>query len=267
MRVITGSAASPAYGVLASEWTKLRSVRSSILMVIAAAAATVAVGAITANDVVTYWDQASAAHRATFDPVWVSLTGFVLAQFVFGVLGVLAISSEYATGTIRTTLTAVPRRWTVLAGKATVVTAATLLVGEMIAFTAFLASQAMLSSRSLDVPLGDPGVLRGLLGAGFFLCVMALVGLGLGAIIRHTAGAISALFALIFLLPPVVQAALPAPWDTRIGRYLLPEPGKQMILLEHTPGQLSAGVAFLVSAMYVGVALLLAGILLGRRDA
>jgi ABC-2 type transport system permease protein len=267
MSVITGPATSrAAFGMLASEWTKLRSVRSLVLIVLAAAAATVAVGAITATDVVTYWDQASAVQRAGFDPVWVSLTGLVLTQFVFGVLGVLTISTEYATGTIRTTLTAMPRRWTVLAAKATALATAALLVGEAIAFAAFFAGQATLSSRGLDASLGHAGVLRALFGAAFFLCVMALIGLGLGVIIRHTAGAVSALFGLVFLLPPVVQA-LPAPWDTRIGRYLLPEPGKQMILLEHTPGQLPAGTAFLVSAAYAAAALLLAGLLLSRRDA
>jgi hypothetical protein len=252
-------------GVLAAEYTKLRSLRSWTLSVLAAAVATVAVGLITANDVVTYWDRASAAQRATFDPVWVSLTGFVLAQLVFGVLGVLAISSEYATGTIRTTFTAVPQRWTVVAAKASVVATLTFVAGELITLVAFLAGQARLSARDLDVALGHPGVLRALLGAGFFLAVMALVGLGLAAIIRHTAGAISALFALVYLLPPVVQA-LPTPWDARIGRYLLPEPGKQMILLEHTPGQLSPGPAFLICAAYAIGILVIGGLLLTKRD-
>jgi ABC-2 type transport system permease protein len=266
MNVIGGSAAAQTDSVLACEWTKLRSVRSSTLTVLAAAAATIAVGLITANDAVTYWDQASASQRTAFDPIWVSLTGLVLTQLVFGALGVLAISSEYASGTIRTTLTAVPRRWTILAAKAVVVATVAFLAGELIAFAAFFAGQAVLSAQDLNVALGHPGVLRGLLGAGFFLCVMALLGLGLGAIIRHTAGAVSALFGLIFLVPPIVQA-LPTPWDARIGRYLLPEPGKQLILLEHTPARLSVGAAFLFCAAYAAVALGVAGLLINRRDA
>jgi ABC-2 type transport system permease protein len=251
---------------IAAEYTKVRSIRSWALTLLAAAFATVAVGAITANDVITYWDQASSAQRATFDPIWVSLSGFALTQLVFGVLGVLAISSEYATGTIRTTFTAMPQRWTVLAGKTTVVATSAFLAGELIAVASFFIGQATLSARDLDVSLGQPGVLRGLLGAGFFLTVMALVGLGLGAMIRNTAGAISVLVGLILLLPPVAQA-LPTPWDLRIGRCLLPEPGKQMILLDHTPGQLSAGPAFLVCAAYASTILLVAGLLLTRRDA
>jgi ABC-2 type transport system permease protein len=251
--------------LLAAEYTKLRSLRSPTLTVLATALATVAVGVITANDVVTYWDQASGPQQATFDPVWVSLTGFLIAQLAFGVLGVLAVSSEYASGTIRTTFTAVPRRWTVLAAKTAVIGGSAFVAGEVIAAAAFLAGQAMLSARELDVSLGHPGVPRALLGAGFFLAVMAVVGLGLGAIIRHTAGAISTLFGLIYLLPPTVQA-LPTPWDTRIGRYLLPEPGKQIILLEHTPGQLSPGPAFLLCAAYATAVLVVAGLLLTRRD-
>jgi hypothetical protein len=265
MSPITETTMATARGVLAAEYTKLRSLRSWPVTVLATALATVAFGVITANDVVTYWGAASPSQRASFDPIWVSLTGSVLAQLVFGVLGILAISSEYTTGSIRMTFTAVPQRWTVLAAKATVVAAATLLAGELIAVTAFLAGQATLSARDIDVPLTHPGVLRGLLGAGFFLTVMALFGLGLGAIIRHTAGAVSALVGLIFLLPPVVQA-LPTPWDIRIGRYLLPEPGRQMILLHHAPGQLAVGPAFLVCAVYAITVLLLAGLLLMRRD-
>jgi ABC-2 type transport system permease protein len=248
--------------VLAAEWIKLRSVRSTYLAVVVAVAATVAVGVVTANDAVTYWQQLTAEQRATFDPVWVSLTGFVLAQLVFGVLGVLAITAEHATGTIQTTFTAVPRRRTVLAAKAALMAIVAFTVGGLVALAAFVAGQTVLSAEDLDVPLTHPGVARGLLGAGAFLSVMALVGLGLGAIIRHTAGAVSTLFALVFLVPPVVQA-LPAPWDTRIGTYLLPEPGKQMILLEHTPGQLSAGAALVVCVAYAAVALAVAGILIG----
>jgi ABC-2 type transport system permease protein len=250
---------------LVAEYTKLRSLRSWTLTILGAAVATVVVGLITANDVVTYWDQTTAPQREAFDPVWVSLTGFVLTQMVFGVLGVLAVSSEYATGTIRTTFTAVPRRWTVLGAKAGVVAALTFLTGALIALAAFLSSQTMLSTRNLDVGLQQPGVARALLGAGLFLTVMALVGVALGVIIRHTAGAISVLFGLIYLLPPTVQA-LPAPWDAWIGKYLLPEPGKQMILLENTPGQLSSQSAFLVCAAYATAFLLGAGLLLTRRD-
>jgi ABC-2 type transport system permease protein len=149
------------------------------------------------------------------------------------VLGVLAISSEHATGPIRTTFAALPRRRAVLAAKAAVAGALTLAAGELIAFAAFFAGQQALSAKHLNVTLAEPGALGSVLAAGLYLSVITLAGLGLGAVIRHTAGATAALFGLVFLIPQVIHV-MSAPWDTRIGKYMLGNAGQQMSAL-HGP--------------------------------
>ena len=123
-----------------------------------------------------------AAAIASFDPAGVSLSGVQLAQIAVGVLGVLLITSEYASGLIRTTLAAVPRRLPVLWGKAVLVTAATVAASLPAAFVAFLAGQSILARAHLSVPLSQPGVARAVIGGALYLAVAALIGLGLGAL-------------------------------------------------------------------------------------
>ena len=190
-----------ARGALAAEWIKLRSVRSTYLTLAAAAVAAVAVGYLVTHSDVTHWATMTAQAKAAFDPVSDSFSGLGLAQLAFGALGVLVISSEYATGLIRTTFTAVPRRRAVLAAKATIAGAVSLAAGEAIAFATFFTGQQALSAQHLQVTLAHPGALRGVLAAGFYLAVMAWAGLGLGTLIRHTAGAITSMTAVVFLLP------------------------------------------------------------------
>ena len=127
-----------------------------------------------------------------------------------GVLGVLAFSTEYDTGLIRTTFAAVPRRRAVLAAKAAVTGTVTLIAGQLVAFTSFFLVQAVLSGHHLGVSLSRPGVPGAVLADGILLFVVAMMGLGLGAIIRHTAGGIAAVAGLIFL--PAIGGLLPSPW-------------------------------------------------------
>ncbi|HYY81972.1 MAG TPA: ABC transporter permease [Actinomycetes bacterium] len=253
------------FDLLASEWIKLRSVRSSYWTALAAAVVAVAVAVMTTESVVGAWDRLPAEARAGFDPLWVSLSGLVLVQLVVGVLGVLAISAEHATGTIHTTFAAVPRRRTVLAAKAAVVGSVALLGGGLIAAAAFLTGQRVLAARGLGIGLWHPGVPRGLLAAGFFLCVMGLLGLGAGAVVRHTAGAVAVLFVLVFIVPAVADA-LPSPWDARVGAWTLTGAGRQMVALVPTGGHLGPGASALVCAGYAAAALLAAGLLVTRRD-
>ena len=255
-----------ARSVLASEWIILRSVRSTYLVLLFAAAAAVGIGYLVAHAKATHWATMPAAERAAFDPVSDSFTGVGLAQLAFGALGVLAISSEYATGLIRTTFAAVPRRRAVIAAKAAVVGVVTLLAGELIAFATFFTGQWALSAQHLNVTLAHPGALRGVLAAGFYLAVTAWVGIGLGAVIRHTAGAITAMVGVVFLLPTVI-GALPTPWDTRIGRFTMNQAAQQMIAQHPHAGYFSAGPSFLIVAAYAAVALAAAAVVITRRDA
>ena len=266
MTAATLSAPARARDVLASEWIKLRSVRSTYLTLLFAAAAAVGIGYLVAHAKATHWATMPAAARAAFDPVSDSFTGLGLAQLAFGALGVLVISSEYTTGLIRTTVAAVPRRRAVLAAKAAVVGAVTVVAGELIAFATFFTGQWALSAGHLQVSLAHPGALRGVLAAGCYLAVMAWVGLGLGALIRHTAGAITAMTAVVFLLPTVIHA-LPAPWDTRIGRLTLDGAAQQMIAQHPHAGYFSAVGSSLVVAAYAVAAIASAALVITRRDA
>jgi ABC-2 type transport system permease protein len=254
----------PAADVLAAEWIKLRSVRSTYWTVFVTAALTIAVAILTARNAAAHMTDLTPADRADFDPMLTVLTGLYVTQVGFGLLGVLAIGSEYATGLIRTTFTAVPRRLRVLAAKAVAVGVVAFAVGEVAALGAFAVARPILAGRHLDVAITDPGVPRALLGAGVFLSLMALIGLGLGAIIRHTAGTTAVLFGLVFVAPQAV-GALPAPWDARVDPYLPPNLGRQIYALK--PGTLSPGVATGWCAVYAAVALGLAAVLIARRDA
>jgi hypothetical protein len=153
------------------------------------------------------WAHQRGALPDNFDATSIGLSGVDLALVIIGALGVLSISSEYATGMIRTSLAAVPQRASLLAAKAVVLAVATLVVSEVLAFGSFLVCRAFLAHVHGGVSLGDPGVLTAVIGSGLFLTAVALLGLGLGAALRHTAGAIAALFTVLFALPAVIDPA------------------------------------------------------------
>jgi len=154
----------------------------------------------------------------------------------------------------------------VLAAKTAVVGVITLLAGELIAFATFFAGQWAQSAHHLNVTLAHPGALRGVLAAGFYLAVTAWVGLGLGAVIRHTAGAITAMAGVVLLLPQIISA-LPAPWDLRIGKYTLGLAAQQTIDQHPATGYFSAGPSVLIVASYAVAAIAAAAFVITRRDA
>ncbi len=181
------------------EWHKLRTVRSTwwILAIFTVSLIGLAVLVLGHEN----YPQLSAADRAAFDPVHDSFIGLVLVQLLTGTLGVLVITTEFSSGMIRATFAAAPRRSLVLAAKAAVLGAVTLAAGEIAAFVAFLAGQSALQAPAPHATLGQPGVLRAVLLAGAYPALIALIGLGFGALGRHTAGAICALVGVLFVLP------------------------------------------------------------------
>jgi ABC-type transport system involved in multi-copper enzyme maturation permease subunit len=252
--------------VLRSEWTKLRSVRSTYWTLLAAAAATIGLSAILCAVYVAQYAHVSASDKATFNPASFSLTGAYLAQLAIAVLGVLVVTSEYGSGMIRSTFAAVPRRLTVLSAKAVVFVGVTLVVTTSAAVVAFLVGQSILSSKGIGVGLGSPGALRAILGTGLYLAVLGLLALSLGTIIRKTAGGIAAVFGLIFVLP-IVGSLLPSSMNA-IQEYLPSEAGQALIYgSRHGVTALSPWVGFAVFATYAVVALVIAGTTLIRRDA
>lgn len=253
-------------GVLASEWTKLRSVRSTWRTVASAFAIMIGFGALLSFAYVSRFDHLSLADRLGFDPTAHSLRGIFLAQLAVGVLGVLAITNEYATGMIRNTFGAVPQRSAVLAAKLAVFCALALVVGEASSCIAFFIGQTILAGKHLGVGIGDPHVLRAVLGSGFYLAGIGIMGLGLGALLRRTAGAISTLFGLVLVLP-ILAEALPSPWNTDVQKLLPGGAGLAMTAVRHTSDSLSPGPGLALFCAYIAAILAAAFLTLERRDA
>jgi len=241
-------------------------VRSSYWALLCAAVPSVLVGILVAQNVSSSWQDLNAHKDFHFEALSSSFDGFQFSQLVVGVLGVLVISSEYTSGLIRTTLAAIPHRRAVLAAKAAVLGVIALVSGEVLAFAAFFPVQAILHGVGIGLSISSPGALRAVLSAGFYLAVIALVGLALGALLRHSAGAIAALFGLVFVLPGVISA-FPAPWNTRIGKFLPTNLAGQLISQQPHADLLSRPWSFAVLLAYPVVLLLLAGYALEHRDA
>jgi ABC-2 type transport system permease protein len=252
---------------VAMEWVKLRSLRSTWWMLAIALAAMIGLAILILRYYPGHWSHLSRADRASFDPTNDGFTGVALAQLVMAALGVLAITGEYSSGMIRSTLVAVPRRRLVLMAKAAVVGGIALVVGEAGAFAAFLAGQSVLVSPAPHASLGQPGVLRAVVLAGVYLALIAVIGLGIGAIVRRSAAAIAIIAGLIFALPPVMLA-LPAGTQHAVQRFL-PEVIAENSLSAVRPVafSLSAWAGLGMLCLYAAVLLGAGSWLLARRDA
>jgi ABC-2 type transport system permease protein len=244
--------------VLSSEWTKLRSVRSTYWALIIAAVVSMAGSALAAFP---------AGQGAPLpDPVAFSFIGWAeYPVLAVGVLGVLTFTSEFATGQIRTTFTAVPRRVPVLAAKTTVAAALALVFGELLAVASFSLTQAILSRHGQGVSLSHPGVPGAVLSAGFVLVVVAVSGVGLGAAIRHTAGAVAALPVVFYL--PLALLSLPARLNHEIDRFTLPFAAYQVVALHPATDLLAPAQSMLVLIGWPAIILAIAGVLITRRAA
>jgi ABC-2 type transport system permease protein len=252
--------------VARSEWIKLRSVRSTMWALAATAVAIAGTGllltALTRGHLA-----ASGRHQTHIDAVRISLFGMYLAQLTVGLLGVMLATSEYATGMIRVTLSAVPRRLAVLGAKLGVFAVVALVTCEAALFVTFLASQAVLASPHAGVSLAAPGVLRAVAGTGLYLTLVGLLGVALGFAIRNTAGAAAVLFAAVLVVPEVLGAALPADWAGRILPYLPSNAGQAIMNVQPAPDTMAPWPGLALFASYTALAVAVAALLLKRRDA
>ncbi len=248
-----------------SEWTKLRSVRSSRWTLLVALVLILGIGILACVIFESRWPNLSPSDRARFHPLRESLAGVNFAQLAFGVLGVLTITAEYSTGMIRSSLSAVPRRLPVLWGKVTVFGAVAFAISLPAVFIVFFIGQSILSGQHINIALSHPGVLRALFGAALFLTVMGLFGLGLGAIARNTAGGIALLVGVMFLLPPILDL-LPSSLSNSISPYLPSNAGGAVWTINPDPGTLHPWVGLVLFAGYAALSILIAAVLLRRRD-
>ena len=251
--------------VMKSEWTKLRTQPGALWSLLSAVILVIAFGIL--YSLLRVARPPHGATTASFDPTSVSLAGVQLAQIAAGVLGVLLITSEYATGLIRTTLAAVPRRLPVLWGKAAMLAAAIVAVSVPAASAAFLAGQSILGRQHLAVHLGQPGVARAVIGSALYLAVAGLLGLGLGALLRSTAGGIAALFGLLFAVQ-LVAGFLPGSWADDVGKYVPTTAGQAVTAVHPDPmSSLPPWTGFGVFCGYAAVLLVLAALRMRRGDA
>ena len=293
-------------GVLASELTKLRSVRSTYWTLAMLFLFSVGISAAaTAGTAASFHNNPE--NKAGFDATQVSLIAFFeIGQLIIAILGAMAITSEYSTGMVRTSLTAMPRRGVVYAAKAIVFTFVTLIFSVITSFIAFFAGQAMLSGTGVAASLfhtvtipanaifngpgpkgGGPGsgpgtvtfqgtdvihastVLGAIIGSALFVTVVALIAFGVGSIIRHTAGAIFTVIGMMFVIPIIVQAALPNDWKWDIVRFMPDSAGRVMSVTvgAANPHLWSYWPQFLVTAIYAAVLLGVGAYLFRKRDA
>ena len=205
--------------MLRSEWTKFRSLRSTIWTLLVAVVLMIGLGALFSAVTASQFHTFSASDRLQFDPVSTSLNGTLFAQLAVGVLGVLLISGEYSTGMIRSSLTAVPQRLPMLWAKLAVFAGITFAVMLVASFVSFFLGQSLLSSHDLNVSVSSPGALRSIFGVALYVTVAGLIGVALGALLRNTAAAISTFVGVFFVLPPLTQL-LPSSWTNHFVQYL-----------------------------------------------
>jgi hypothetical protein len=272
----SGGAAGPVIRItfreaLDSEWAKIRTVRSTYWTLIIAVLVSVGLSVVIAAATVATWNTLSESTRLSID-VSYTLAGVNFGVLVIGVLGVLVISSEYSSGMIRTSLTALPRRGHLLAAKATVLAVLCLVTGLAIAFASYFLSAPFYSGKGVSIPLSDTANLRAVLAAAVYLVLVALMGFAFGAILRHTAGAITVTVGVMFVLP-IITAFLPGSVGKFINKVMPSNAGSAMMSTAqgasstNTSAHLTPLSGFLVLACTVAVLCAIAFALFEKRDA
>ena len=253
--------------VLRAEWTKLWSLRSTRWTLLVSFIGMAGLGPLIAAIQMGRWDQLSASDRLTYDAINTAVGGFNLAQLAIAVLGVLVITGEYSTGMIRSSLMAVPKRLPVLWAKVVVYGAITFVLMLVASLISFFAVQAIVTQHHVQHSIGDPGALRTVVGAALYMTVLAVMCVGIGAILRNTAAGIAAYVALLFVLPGIV-AILPASINHSVSKYLPLNAGTTVANHRFdSPFHLSVWGGFALFGAYAAVAVIAGALMLMRRDA
>jgi ABC-2 type transport system permease protein len=266
-------------GALRSEFTKIRSVRSTYWTLLAMFVVVVGFGALAC------FGATHGPHGPYFDPTRQSLAGLYIGQLIIGVLGVLVISSEYSTGMIRTTLTTNPHRNMMIAAKGVVFAVVALVTSLITSFVAFFLGQAIMSGHSNTIPggplnttlgssmsttLGSPNVLRAVIGGALFLTACGVLAFGLGLLIRHSAGGIGAMVGLLFVVTILVNF-LPQSWQNHVDRWIPALAGGQLWMTKGQPPgntpMFGPWTSFAVLCGYAVIAVAAGVLLFRRRDA
>jgi hypothetical protein len=259
---VTTSLRATVANAMVSEWTKIRSLRSTLYTLTATVVLVVGLSALMSYEGAVNYSPLS----GPWDPTSTSLASLIAGQLTIAVLGVLVMTGEFSTGMIRTTLAAVPRRGRLLFAKAAVFSAVTVLVGEAVSWAAFFVGQMMISGHMPTAQLSDPNVVRAVFGGGLYLALVGLMAVAIGTLVRHTAGAITTVIGILFVLPGVLQA-LPASWRNPVEEYWPTKAGAQITAVMREPHALTAWWGFGELALFVAVLFAFAYFALQRRDA
>ncbi|MDT0319727.1 ABC transporter permease [Streptomyces millisiae] len=249
--------------VLLSEWTKIRSVRSTVWTLATALVVTVGFGMLICLLVRNTFDEMSPRDRVTFDPTLTSFAGTSLGQLAMIAFGVLVVSGEYSTGMIRASLAAVPRRGLLMSAKVAVATVLALAVGMATSFLTFLLGQAMLGSHRTN--LGEPDVLRAVFGGGLYMGLIALFAMGVAWMLRSPMLSFGVLIPFFFMISSILANVSAT---RKLGRYLPDQAGSWIMSVVNTgdrPYGPWAGLGIMV--LWVVAALLGGYLVLRRRDA
>ncbi|QKW07235.1 ABC transporter permease [Streptomyces sp. NA04227] len=247
-----------------SEWTKIRTISSTMWTLSLAAMVTIALGAVISGFAAKGFDDMSRADQLALDPTNISFSGTMLGQLALIVFGVLVVGNEYSTGMIRTSLTAVPNRATFLFSKITVAAALAFAVSLVTSFVTFFLGQALLGDHAAS--LGDKGVLRAVIGAALYMTLIALFSMGVAAMLRSPMLALGILMPFFFLVSNILGVV---PATEKFGEYLPDQAGSAIMKVVETDGGASYGPVggLLIMCLWVAAALTGGYLTLKRRDA
>jgi hypothetical protein len=249
--------------VIRSEWTKLWSLRSTRWTLLATVVVTLGSSALFSWAVAT---ERSSGPPGPLDATAATLSGVMLGQLPIAVLGVLLITGEYSTGSIRSSLAAVPARLRLLAAKAVVITVVGFVTGILACLPSFYLGMTFFNAHHEGVGIGEPHVLRAVIGGALLLTASGLFGYAIGILLRHTAGAITITVALLFLIP-IVLTSIPADIVRTINKYFLSSAGNQITNVLPQPDALAPWHGYFIFLAEVAFLLAVAAVLMKRRDA
>jgi ABC-2 type transport system permease protein len=246
---------------LKAEWTKLHTLASTWRTVVIAVTISIGLGAILCVSQVQQWGAMTPQQRATFDPTSCSLFGVMIAAVLLGALAVRSVTAEYASGMIRSTFTAMPARRLVLASKAVIVAVFVFPAALVSNLIAFEIGQRIFTSKHLQVTLGHPGVLGAIVFGAVAVSFVAVIGVGVGGVIRHTAGATTAM-AVVIVGGVTLGQLLPA----GLRGYLPGTAIQAAVTVHRSPGILAPGTAIVVLGVYAAITLAAASMRAAHRD-
>lgn len=249
-----------------SEWIKFRTVRSTIVGMLVFIVLTIGLGVLITSLIRANWHTVNLAQKLTFDPVSTSLGGLFFGQFAVGVIGSLFITTEYTSGAIRTSLTAVPNRVRLALAKLVVLVISLLVVSEIICLAAFLIGMQIFSGVVPTDSLSSGPVLRSVLLAGVYLALLAVFGFALGLILRQSVACIS-VFVSLLLIVPIIVFLLPQSLQNSIQRFEPSSLGSSMMSVVPKSEMFGAWAACGVLVIYVVVLTGIGVALFQRRDA